>query len=95
MKGNVYERCVKEGQILLEKRITVREIARELGVSKSTVHKDLTERLPEVDLILAKKVKEILEVNKAERHLRGGAATRRKYKGISICTYIRPQSSLD
>jgi putative DeoR family transcriptional regulator (stage III sporulation protein D) len=57
----------------------VREAARQFGVSKSTVHKDLTERLPRVNPKLASDVKRILDVNKAERHLRGGEATRRKF----------------
>lgn len=64
----------------METRKTVRVIAKEFGVSKSTVHKDLTERLPEVNAELAKQVKEILDYHKSIRHIRGGEATREKYK---------------
>jgi len=60
-------------------RATVRDTAKVFGVSKSTVHKDVTERLPKVNRELAARVKKVLDVNKAERHLRGGEATRRKY----------------
>ena len=60
---------------------TVRAAARQFGVSKSTVHKDLTERLPKVSPALYRQVRELLDLNKAERHIRGGMATRRKYKG--------------
>ncbi len=58
---------------------TVRETAKAFGVSKSTVHKDVTERLPKLNRDLAARVKKVLDTNKAERHLRGGEATRRKY----------------
>ncbi len=60
-------------------RSTVRDTAKVFGVSKSTVHKDVTERLPKLNRDLAARVKKVLETNKAERHLRGGEATRRKY----------------
>ena len=65
---------------IIESSATVRQTASVFGVSKSTVHKDVTERLPLINEIVAKRVREILEVNKAERHLRGGEATRKKYK---------------
>lgn len=64
----------------METRKTVRMIAKEFGVSKSTVHKDLTERLPELHPELANEVKEVLNHHKAIRHIRGGEATRMKYK---------------
>lgn len=64
----------------METRHTVRTIAKEFGVSKSTVHKDLTERLPEINPDLADQVKNILEYHKSIRHLRGGEATKIKYK---------------
>ncbi len=60
-------------------RATVRDTAKVFGVSKSTVHKDVTERLPKLNRELAARVKKVLDVNKAERHLRGGEATRQKY----------------
>ena len=74
------ERTLKIGRSLVETRNTVRTIAKEFGVSKSTVHKDLTERLPEIHPELANQVKMILEYHKSIRHLRGGEATKVKYK---------------
>jgi len=76
----IKERTLKIGRSLVETRSTVRSIAKEFGVSKSTVHKDLTERLPEINPELANQVKEILEYHKSVRHLRGGEATKVKYK---------------
>ena len=66
---------------LIENRTTVRAAAKKFGVSKSTVHKDLSERLPLYDRPLYLHVKAVMEVNKAQRHIRGGLATRKKYKG--------------
>ena len=66
---------------LIENRTTVRAAAKKFGVSKSTVHKDLSERLPLYDRPLYLQVKAVMEENKAQRHIRGGLATRRKYKG--------------
>jgi putative DeoR family transcriptional regulator (stage III sporulation protein D) len=66
---------------MVEHNSTVRAAAKQFGISKSTVHKDMTERLRDIDRLLYEKVRLILEQNKAERHLRGGAATRRKYRG--------------
>ena len=65
---------------IIEHRSTIRAAAKQFGVSKSTVHKDLTERLERCNRGLYLQVKEVLEVNKAERHIRGGNATREKYK---------------
>jgi len=76
----IKERTLKIGEYIVETRNTVRTIAREFGVSKSTVHKDLTERLPEINPDLAVQVKEILEYHKSIRHLRGGEATKKKYR---------------
>jgi putative DeoR family transcriptional regulator (stage III sporulation protein D) len=76
----IRERTIKIGRYFVETRNTVRMIAKEFGVSKSTVHKDLTERLPEINPDLANQVKEILEYHKSIRHIRGGEATRIKYK---------------
>ena len=81
MKGNIEERACALAQYMIENRTTVRDAARKFGVSKSTVHKDISERLPQFNRILYLQVKEILEVNKAQRHIRGGIATRRKYRG--------------
>lgn len=66
---------------VIEQRGTVRSAAQKFGVSKSTVHKDLTQRLPLFNRSLYLGVKEVLEINKAQRHLRGGMATRKKYRG--------------
>ena len=73
------ERCVVLGEYLLEHSATVREAARVFGISKSTVHKDVTERLRHVNSALYLQVQELLTKNKQERHLRGGEATRKKY----------------
>ena len=82
MKGNIEERAVTLAQYIIENRATVRAAAKQFGVSKSTVHKDLSERLPKFNRTLYLQVKAVLEVNKAQRHIRGGVATRRKYTGI-------------
>ena len=82
MKGNMEERAAALALYLIENRTTVRAAAKKFGISKSTVHKDLSERLPVYNRTLYLQVKEILEENKAQRHSRGGLATRRKYKGI-------------
>ena len=66
----------------MENRATVRQAAKQFGVSKSTVHKDIAERLPFINRQLYLQAKEILEENKAQRHIRGGLATRKKYKGV-------------
>ena len=76
------ERAAALALYLIENRPTVRAAAKKFGISKSTVHKDLSERLPVYNRTLYLQVKEILEENKAQRHIRGGLATRRKYKGI-------------
>ena len=66
---------------IIENNATIRRAAKQFGISKSTVHKDLTQRLPQYNRSLYLQVKQILEVNKAERHIRGGMATKNKYKG--------------
>ena len=82
MKGNMEQRACDEAVYIIECRGTVRDAARKFGISKSTVHKDITERLEGVSPELYSEVRSLLELNKAERHIRGGMATRRKYKGI-------------
>ncbi|WP_082232683.1 sporulation transcriptional regulator SpoIIID [Halobacillus massiliensis] len=82
MHDYIKERTIKTGEYIVETKKTVRMIAKEFGVSKSTVHKDLTERLPEINASLAKEVKKILEHHKDIRHLRGGEATRMKYQTL-------------
>ena len=81
MKGNIEERACALAQYIIENRTTVRNAAKKFGISKSTVHKDISERLPQFNRTLYLQVKEVLEVNKAQRHIRGGIATRRKYRG--------------
>ncbi|WP_027965218.1 sporulation transcriptional regulator SpoIIID [Halalkalibacillus halophilus] len=80
MHDYIKERTIKIAEHLLETKQTVRVIAKVFGVSKSTVHKDLTERLPTINPALAKEVKTVLEYHKSIRHLRGGEATKKKYK---------------
>ena len=82
MKGNMEERAERLALYIIENRATVRTAAQKFGISKSTVHKDISERLPQFNRSLYLQVKEVLDVNKAQRHIRGGLATRRKYKGV-------------
>ena len=81
MRTNIEERAVELAEYIIENRSTVRATAKRFGVSKSTVHKDLSERLESIDRPLYMRVREVLAVNKAERHIRGGLATQKKYKG--------------
>jgi len=81
LKTNIEERACDLAVYIIENKATVRSAAKQFGISKSTVHKDLSERLQHINRALYVQVKEILEKNKAERHIRGGNATRRKYKG--------------
>jgi putative DeoR family transcriptional regulator (stage III sporulation protein D) len=79
MQNYIRKRAVRIAQYILQTSNTVRQTAEVFGISKSTVHKDVAERLPRIDEKLAEQVKSILDKNKAERHLRGGEATRKKY----------------
>lgn len=81
MKGYIEERAIELANYIVEKRTTVRAAAKRFGISKSTVHKDVTERLVQVNPSLADEARIVLEGNKAERHIRGGQATRAKYQG--------------
>ncbi|HHV74776.1 MULTISPECIES: sporulation transcriptional regulator SpoIIID [unclassified Thermoanaerobacterium] len=80
MKDYIEERTLEIGKYIIKNKSTVREAAKVFGVSKSTVHKDVTERLENINPKLYQEVKEVLEKNKAERHIRGGNATKIKYK---------------
>lgn len=80
MQDYIRNRVIEVGRYILESAATVRQTADKFGVSKSTVHKDVTERLPRINANLALQVRDVLELNKAERHIRGGEATRRKYQ---------------
>jgi len=82
LKTNMEERACDLAVYIIENKATVRAAAKQFGISKSTVHKDLTERLEHINKPLYQQVKEVLELNKAERHIRGGLATQRKYKGV-------------
>lgn len=75
------ERACDLALYIIEHQATVRGAAKQFGISKSTVHKDLSQRLPVFNRALYLQVKEVLEVNKAQRHIRGGIATRKKYRG--------------
>lgn len=79
MNGYVEERAVELAEYIIKTRATVRFTAKKFGISKSTVHKDVSQRLRTLSPELYKNVKEVLEQNKAERHLRGGIATKNKY----------------
>ena len=83
MQNSIEERACDLAAYILEHKATVRAAAAQFGVSKSTVHKDLTERLPRIRPALYREVRRLLDRNKAERHIRGGLATRRKYKGAA------------
>lgn len=80
MRQNMEQRACDLARYLIENGGTVRSAAKKFGVSKSTVHKDLSDRLPLFDRPLYQKVRQILDTNKAERHIRGGLATQEKYR---------------
>ena len=79
----LHDRVIAVARYIVEHGATVRQTAKEFGISKSTVHKDVTDRLGYISPSLAKEVRSVLDVNKSERHIRGGQATREKYLGIS------------
>lgn len=81
MKDDMEQRACNLAVYMIENRATVRATAKKFGISKSTVHKDLSERLKQYNGQLYNQVKELMELNKAERHIRGGEATRKKFKG--------------
>ncbi len=83
MKDYIEERVLEVAKYIIDSKATIRKTARLFGVSKSTVHKDITERLPKINPSVAKEAREILELNKAERHIRGGRATKLKYKAAN------------
>ena len=89
MREYIEERAVEVARYIIENNTTVRETAKRFGISKSTVHKDVSERLENINPFLAEEVRKILDINKAERHIRGGMATKEKYlhahAGWQIC----------
>lgn len=80
MRESMEQRACRLAVYMIENRATVRAAARQFGISKSTVHKDLVEKLPEIDREMFLKVRQLLDENKAERHIRGGMATRERYR---------------
>ena len=83
MKENVEERAIQLGEYIARNNATVRLTAKKYNISKSTVHKDVSERLKTINLPLYKEVRKVLDTNKEERHIRGGIATREKYSKLS------------
>lgn len=79
MKDYIEERAVEIASYIIETKATVRQAAKRFGISKSTVHKDITERLPQINHVLAESARQVLDINKSERHIRGGLATKKKY----------------
>ena len=79
MKDYIEERVLGVAKYIIDSKSTIRKTAMAFGVSKSTIHKDMTERLPKINPIIAKEAKHILDLNKAERHIIGGKATKMKY----------------
>ena len=79
MKSYIEERAIEIAKYIIEHNATVRQTAKEFGISKSTVHKDCTDRLLQINPSMAQAVRNVLDINKQERHIRGGMATREKY----------------
>ena len=87
MKKYMEERVIESATYIIEHNATVRQTAKQFGVSKSTVHKDVTDRLEHINPTLAAQARIVLDVNKSERHIRGGLATREKYQHrLAICS---------
>lgn len=82
MKDYIEERVLEVARYIIESKDTIRKTAKVFGVSKSTIHKDMTERLPKINPTIAEQTYTILELNKSERHIRGGKATKLKYKSM-------------
>ncbi|MBD5082754.1 MAG: stage III sporulation protein D [Clostridiales bacterium] len=83
MNGNVEKRCIEIGKYIRDTGATVRQAGAVFGISKSTVHIDVTKRLYEIDKALYDEVAKVLQENKAERHIRGGNATKKKYRDLA------------
>lgn len=79
MRKYIEERAIEIANYIIENNATVRQTAKAFGISKSTVHKDVTDRLAAINPTLAREIRKVLDVNKAERHIRGGMATKEKY----------------
>lgn len=83
MKDYIEERAIEAANYIIDTRATVRQTVDKMGISKSTVHKDITERLVRIRPMLAAQARVVLDANKAERHIRGGLATREKYLHVT------------
>ncbi|MGN0435161.1 MAG: sporulation transcriptional regulator SpoIIID [Wujia sp.] len=84
MRRYIELRAIEIAEYIIEMKATVRQAAKKFGVSKSTVHKDITERLEDIDSGLAMEARKVLDLNKAERHIRGGLATRERYLNRNV-----------
>lgn len=79
MKDHIEKRVISLAEYIIENKSTVRDAAKQFGISKSTVHKDVTERLSQINKSLFNEIRKVLDINKAERHIRGGMATKLKH----------------
>ena len=95
MKTYIEERAVEVANFIINSNATVRETAKKFGISKSTVHKDVTERLKKINPKLASEAKKVLEINKSERHIRGGLATKEKYLTLTGHTRLKSLSKYE
>ena len=82
VKEYIEERAVEVANYIIKSNATVRQTAKQFGISKSTVHKDITDRVEHINPQLARRVRSVLEINKAQRHIRGGMATKNKYLNL-------------
>ena len=82
MKEYIEERAVEVANYIIKSNATVRQTAKQFGISKSTVHKDITDRVEHINPQLARRVRSVLEINKAQRYIRGGMATKNKYLNL-------------
>lgn len=83
MKDYIEERAMEIAAYIINEETTVRQAAKKFGVSKSTIHKDITERLLQINPAMAQEARKVLDINKSERHIRGGIATREKYRHLN------------
>lgn len=84
MRDYIEERAIEIANYIIQEKATIRQTAKKFGVSKSTVHKDVTERLFQINPLLAHEARKVLDTNKSERHIRGGLATREKYLHLHV-----------
>lgn len=84
MKDYIEKRCIQIAEYIIENNATVRQTAKKFGVSKSTVHKDVSNRIEYINKTLAREARKVLDINKSERHIRGGLATKEKYANMHI-----------